>query len=62
MSEIVNKWWYSSFNGNIGIVKVHDDINNQDKFYIDVCEGTDENIDAEKIKTFGAKFYPEQVS
>ena len=60
MSEIINKWWFSSYRGLIGIVKVKDDLGNE-KFYIDVAPGRNEELDAKGIATWGAKFYPEQI-
>lgn len=62
MSKIVNKWWFSTGYGQtIGIVKCHDDITNQDKFYIGRGYGIDEDMDAEHIKDHGAKFLPDII-
>ena len=61
MSTIVNKWWFSTADELVGIIKCHDDITGEDKFYIGGADGIDENIDAENIKSFGAKFIPDLI-
>lgn len=45
----------------IGIVKVFDEKTGENKFYIGVADGIDEEIDAENIKSFGGKFFPEMI-
>ena len=57
MSRVVNSWWFN----DIGIVKVHDDKINQDKFYIGRALGFDEQADIEYIKSFGTRFYPDLI-
>lgn len=31
---ILNKWWFSTADELVGIIKCHDDITGEDKFYI----------------------------
>ena len=54
MSEIVNCWWFSTTDETIGIVKVYDNITQEEKFYIGVADGIDEAVDMENIRKFGA--------
>ena len=67
MSRIVEKWWFTPSTGDpwnpdvIGIVKVHDDITNEDKFYIGCAYQGNEELDAENIAKNGAKFFPEVI-
>lgn len=63
MSKTIQAWWYSTINSTkqIGIVKVHDDITNKDKFYIGIAEGINEIEDAEKIRTYGTPFIPDII-
>ena len=61
MSKIVDKWWFSSYSGNLGIVKVYDEITQKNKFYIGKTLGINEEADAEHIKQYGAKFFPEMI-
>ena len=63
MSKIVDKYWYTPAMGDvIGIVKVYDDITQETKFYIGNGLGVSEESDAEYIKNFGDKFYPEMFN
>ena len=63
MSKITNMWWYSSINSNtqIGIIKVHDDITGEDRFYIGTADGINERTEAERIKDYGTPFFPELI-
>lgn len=57
MSKTVNAWWFN----NIGIVKVIDEITNEEKFYIGTATGIDEEIDIDFIKRNGSKFFPDLI-
>lgn len=57
MSEIVDSWYY----GNIGIVKVHDDTINVDKFYIGNILGINQEADEKYIKEWGMPFIPDLI-
>lgn len=62
MSKVCNSWWYSTLNGNtIGIVKTIDENTNEIKFRIGLADGIDELADQERIKAYGARFYPEVI-
>ena len=64
MSKITQVWWYSTFDvtcSTIGIVKVHDDKTNEDRFYIGHAPGVDANKDAEYIKDYGTPFLPNVI-
>lgn len=63
MSKIVEKYWYTPMMGDvIGIIKTYDEITKETKFYIGTGIGADEEVDAEFIKKFGDKFYPEMFN
>ena len=51
---------FSSYNDLIGIVKVKDDYGNE-KFYIDVASGLDEELDIQAIATYGTPFNPKSI-
>lgn len=62
MSKIVNKWWFTTYSGDtVGIIKVNDEITNENKFYMGIASGINEDFDAEIIKSSGAKFVPELI-
>lgn len=57
MSRVVNSWWFET----IGIVKVHDDVTEEDRFYIGRGGGVDQKLDEEIIKTMGYRFHPDLI-
>ena len=60
MNKIIDSWFFSSFKNTIGVVKIKDAFGNE-KFYIDVVEGLDQEIDEEAIAKWGTPFYPEKI-
>lgn len=60
MNKVVNSWFFTSFQNCIGIIKVKDDYGNE-KFYIDVASGLDEELDIEAIANRGTPFYPNAI-
>lgn len=61
MSKIVDKWWFTTGGGTIGIVKTIDDVTGEQKFRIGIASGIDEDLDALSIKNYGARFFPEMI-
>lgn len=61
MSKIIEKWWFTTNGAFIGIVKTLDEITGEEKFRIGTASGVDEELDAEYIKDYGARFFPEMV-
>lgn len=57
MSKVVNSWWF----GEIGIVKVFDEITKTDKFYIGRGSCFDQKLDEEFIKQGGYPFHPDII-
>lgn len=51
-------YWYTVVNTSkvIGIVKVNTGY--EDKYYIGIADGDDENIDIQQILDYGSRFYP----
>lgn len=51
-------YWYTVVNTSkvIGIVKVNTGY--EDKYYIGIADGEDENSDIQQILSYGSRFYP----
>ena len=61
-SKVIENWWFTTSGGHIiGIVKTYDEITKETKFRIGLGDGFNEIIDAERIKTHGARFIPEVI-
>lgn len=54
----ISATWYTVVNTSkvIGIVKV--DTGYEDKYYIGIADGEDENTDIYQVLKFGSRFYP----
>lgn len=54
----ISATWYTSLNTSkiIGIVKVNTGY--EDKYYIGIADGEDENKDIQQILDYGCRFYP----
>ena len=54
----ISATWYTSLNTSkiIGIVKVNTGY--EDKYYIGIADGDDENKDIQQILDYGSRFYP----
>lgn len=52
-------YWYTVVNTSkvVGIVKVNTGY--EDKYYIGIADGDDENIDIQQILDYVSRFYPE---
>lgn len=52
-------YWYTMMNTSkvIGIVKVNTGY--EDKYYIGIADGEDENTDIQQVISNGSRFYPE---
>ena len=61
MSKVTDYWFFNTFDETVGIVKVRDEITGEDRFYIGVADGIDEQRDIENIKSFGAPFFPDLI-
>lgn len=61
MSKIVNKWWFTQGKITFGIVKTIDENTGEEKFRIGLASGFDEDLDAENIRDWGARFYPKEI-
>ncbi len=62
MSRVVDSWWYTTAGGHcVGIVKVVNDTTKEIKFRIGLADGFNQMIDQERIKTHGARFFPEAI-
>lgn len=58
-SKIINKWWYTDNIGHcIGIIKTKDNYTDEIKYRIGIVSGKDEELDAEFLKIYGTRFYP----
>lgn len=54
----ISATWYTALNSSkiIGIVKVNTGY--EDKYYIGIADGEDENRDIQQILDYGCRFYP----
>ena len=56
MRKIVDKMWFTAQGRQIGLILTKDSYDNTFRAFIGLGTGLDEQLDADKIRGYGAKF------